>query len=476
MSAPSPPLSSSEPAIAPFSRRIPLIVAAAFFMETLDSTIVTTALPAIAKSFNATTLSLSLSISAYLVALAVFVPTAGWASDRFGARRLFAGAIALFTLSSLLCALSPNLWSFIAARTLQGVAAAFMSPVGRLVVLRSTPKQRLIEAIGLITWPGLIGPVLGPPLGGLISTYASWHWIFLINIPLGIAGVWMVLRHVPDEVTGRRTPFDVRGFGLTALALAALVHGLALLGEAQGAASTALVWLTAACMSGALAIRHALRHPTPMLDLRAARVPTFAISMLTAGMMARIAISATPFLLPLMFQIGFGLDAFRAGLMLLVYMGGNLAMKSATTPVLRRFGFRRVLTLNGLLCAAAMAACGLLTPGLSLAVIYPVLFIAGMSRSMHFTTVSSLAFADIAADQRAGASTISAMAQQVAATLGVAFAVLALAFFQNLRGASALSLADFQRALLAGAALMALAALYSLRLAPDAGIEVSGKG
>lgn len=444
-------------------------------METLDSTIVTTALPAIAKSFDTSTLSLSLSISAYLVALAVFVPTAGWASDRFGARKLFAGAIALFTLSSLLCALSPNLWSFIAARMLQGVAAAFMSPVGRLVVLRNTPKQRLIESLGLITWPGLIGPVLGPPLGGLISTYASWHWIFLINIPLGIAGVWLVLRHVPGEVVAQRKPFDLRGFLLTAVALAALVHGLALLGEVQGEARTAVLWLAAAVVSGVLAIRHAMRHPTPMLDLSAARVPTFAISMLSAGMMARIAISATPFLLPLMFQIGFGLDAFRAGLMLLVYMGGNLAMKSATTPVLRRFGFRRVLTINGLLCAAAMAACGLLTPGLSLAIIYPVLFIAGMSRSMHFTTVATLAFADIAADQRAGASTISAMAQQVAATLGVAFAALALALFQKLRGASALSLADFQHALLAGAALMALAALLSLRLAPDAGSEVSGK-
>ncbi len=444
-------------------------------METLDSTIVTTALPAIAKSFEATTLSLSLSISAYLVALAVFVPTAGWASDRFGARRLFAGAIALFTLSSLLCALSPNLWSFIAARTLQGVAAAFMSPVGRLVVLRSTPKQRLIQAISLITWPGLVGPVLGPPLGGLITTYASWHWIFLINIPLGMVGTWLVLRHVKNEAAPRRTPFDLRGFGLTAVALAGLVHGLGLLGETRGDATVAVVWLAVAAVSGVLAIRHALKHPTPMLDLRAARVPTFAISMLTAGMLARIAISATPFLLPLMFQIGFGLDAFQAGLMLLVYMGGNLVMKSATTPVLRHFGFRRVLTVNGLLCAVAMAACGLLTPDMSLAIIYPVLFIAGMSRSMHFTTVSALTFADIPPDQRAGASTISAMAQQVAATLGVAFAALALALGQNLRGSSVLSLGDFQHALLAGAGLMALAAVWALRLAGDAGSEVSGK-
>jgi EmrB/QacA subfamily drug resistance transporter len=459
---------------AAFSRRIPLIVAAALFMETLDSTIVTTALPAIAGSFHTRTLDLSLSISAYLVALAVFVPTAGWASDRFGARRLFASAIALFTLSSLLCALSPNLWSFIAARTLQGTAAAFMSPVGRLVVLRSTPKARLIEALGLITWPGLIGPVLGPPLGGLIATYASWHWIFLVNIPLGLAGCWLVLRFVPNT-TGTRTPFDGYGFACTAVALAGLVHGLALLGEVQGAAQGASIWLGVAAVAGVLALRHALRHPTPMLDLRAARVPSFAISTLTTGMLARIAINATPFLLPLMFQIGFGLDAFQAGLMLLVYMGGNLVMKSATTPVLRRFGFKRVLTVNGALCAASMAACGLLAPGQPMALVYPVLFIAGMTRSMHFTTVATLAFADIHADQRAGASTLSAMSQQVAATLGVAFAALALSSFQQLRGAASRGLADFQHAQLAGAALMAVAAAWSLRLAPNAGSEVSGK-
>ena len=458
-----------------FSRRIPLMVAAAFFMETLDSTIVTTSLPAIARSFQTTPLSLSISITAYLVALAVFVPAAGWASDRFGSRKLFASAIGLFTLASLLCALSPTLWTFVAARTLQGVAAAFMSPVGRLVVLRSAPKQRLLEAISMITWPGLIGPVLGPPLGGWITTYASWHWIFLVNIPIGIAGVLLVLRHVPVEAAPPRRPFDALGFGLTALALAGLVHALSLFGERHGEVMTAGAWLAVAGVAGVLAIRHAQKHATPMLDLRAVRVPTFAISVLTAGLAARIAIHATPFLLPLMFQIGFGLNAFHAGVMLLVYMGGNLAMKSATTPVLRRFGFRQVLTVNGAFCAVSMAACAWLSPGLSLFVIGPVLFVAGMTRSMHFTTVSSLAFADISAEQRAGASTFSAMTQQIAATLGVAFAALALSLFQNLRGGATLALADFQHALLAGAGLMGLAAAWGLRLAPDAGKEVSGK-
>ena len=197
------PVAHPAPTEVAFSRRIPLIVAAAFFMETLDSTIVITALPAIATGFDTSTLSLSSSITAYLVALAVFVPTAGWVSDRFGARNVFAAAIGLFTLASLLCAISPDLWSFVAARALQGIAAAFMSPVGRLVVLRSVPRQRIIEAIAMITWPGLIGPVLGPPLGGWIATYASWQWIFLINLPVGVAGVLLVLRHVPNETKPR---------------------------------------------------------------------------------------------------------------------------------------------------------------------------------------------------------------------------------------------------------------------------------
>ena len=263
---------------------------------------------------------------------------------------------------------------------------------------------------------------------------------------------------------------------LTALALAGLVHGLSLFGERQSETWIALSWLAVAGISGVLAVRHARKYPTPMLDLRAMRVPTFAMSVLTTGMVARISISATPFLLPLMFQIGFGLDALQAGLMLLVYMVGNLAMKSGTTVVLRRFGFRQVLIINGGLCAASMVACALLSPSLSLWVIYPVLFIAGMTRSMHFTTVSSLTFADIVADERAGASTLSAMTQQTATTLGVAFAALALALFRDLRGGSTLALSDFQYALLTGAALMAVAAVWALRLPPDAGAEVSGKG
>lgn len=455
------------------SRRVPTIVAAAFFMETLDASIIVTALPSIAHSFGATTLALSLGISAYLVAVAVLVPAAGWVSERWGARNVFAAAVGLFTLASLLCGLSPNLGAFIAARALQGAAAAFMSPVGRLVVLRTTPRHRLIEALGMIVWPALIGPVVGPPLGGLISTYASWRWIFFINLPVGAIGLWLVLRYIPQPAAGARRPFDGIGFTLTGLALVALIEGLSLLAEARGSALAGGALALAGVVLGALALRHARRHPHPLLELEAARDATFVISTLSAGLVSRIAIQATPFLLPLMFQIGFGRNAFEAGLMLLIYMAGNLSMKVATTAALRRWGFRRVIVVNGLLSAAFIAGCGLIAPGWPPLLAGAVLFAAGLTRSMQFTATNTLAFAEIPPSARAGATTLAAMASQVGAALAVAYAALALAASRDLRGGGGLALIDFRVALVSSGALMALAALWSLRLHRDAGAEAS---
>jgi EmrB/QacA subfamily drug resistance transporter len=459
---------------ATFSRHIALIVACSFFMEALDGSIVTTALPAIAHSFGRPTLSLTAGVSAYLVALAAFVPTAGWGGDRFGARNLFATAVAVFTLASLLCGLSQSPTMFIAARVLQGTAAAFMSPVGRLVVLRETPKRYIIEAIGLITWPGLIAPVIGPPLAGFLTTYASWRWIFLLNIPLGIVGVALIVRMVPRYAADTPKPFDVWGFILTATALALLVHGLTIVGDSGWAVGGAFIG--AGLISGLGALRHARRHPTPMLDLRSASVPSFAVSILSAGMLARIAINATPFLLPLMFQIGFGLAPFQAGMMLLVYMLGNLGMKSITTATLRRFGFRPVLLVNGALCALSIAACGLLTPDMARPTMYAILLIAGMTRSMNFTSTNTLAFADIAPAERAGASTLAAVCNQLGSTLGVAVAALMLAVSQQWRGVRAPALVDFHGALWVSGLIMAAGTLWTLRLPPDAGAEVSRRG
>ena len=442
-------------------------------METLDSTIITTALPAIAQSLGESTLQLTASVTVYLVAMTVFVPTAGWASERFGARNVFAAAVAVFTLASLLCGASPTYWTFLGSRLLQGTAAAFMSPVGRLIVLREAPKHHIIRAIGLIVWPGLIGPVVGPPLGGFIATYATWRWIFFINVPIGLLGVWLVLRFVPRHARTERVRFDRLGFLLCAVALATLIYGLSLFAEGEARWPLGGVFVAAGVLCGIAAVAHARRHPAPLLDLAATAIPTFSLSTLTAGLAARVAISMTPYLLPLMFQIGFGLSPFEAGLMLLVYMAGNLSMKSMTTPILHRFGFRDVIRVNGTLCALSIFACGLLSPATAKPFVYALLFVAGMTRSMNFTSMSTLAFADVPSELRAGATTLAAMLQQAGSAFGVAAAALALGASQAARAGTELTAGDFRNALFVAGALMALATLWSLRLSADAGAELA---
>ena len=455
--------------------QIALLVAAAFFMENLDGTVIATALPQMARSFAMSAVDLNLGMTAYMLTLAVFIPASGWIADRFGARSVFGGAILGFTVASVLCALSSGLWSFTLARILQGVAGAMMVPVGRLVVVRATEKRDLMRMIGIIVWPGLVAPVLGPPLGGFITTYASWRWIFLLNVPLGLAGIVFAYILIRNERGLDERPFDWLGFGLGGGACVSFMYGIELLGRQDAAWGGIGGCIGVAAVLGILAWRHARRHAHPLVDLHALQIPSFAVAV-WGGSLFRIAISTAPFLLPLLFQVGFGMDAFHSGLLVLALFAGNLTMKTVTNPVLRRFGFRATLIGNGLVVVLAAAACAFFTPATPWPAIAAVLFVNGLCRSMQFTSLTTLSLAEVPASRVSGASTLSSMVQQMTMGMGIAFGALALriAAFVEGNATGTPTVMDFRIAFGLVAAL-ALAALFDVRrLAPDAGAEVSG--
>jgi EmrB/QacA subfamily drug resistance transporter len=455
---------------------IALLVAGAFFMENLDGTVIATAMPQMARSFGASPVDLNIGMTAYLLALAVFIPMSGWLADRFGARPVFASAIGLFTASSVLCGLSNGLWAFTAARILQGLGGAMMVPVGRLVVLRTTAKEDLLRSIAYITWPGLAAPILGPPVGGFITTYASWRWIFLLNVPLGFLGVVLALWLIPSSRSSQKRPFDWIGFMLTSAACVTLMSGLDLIGRHQINWLTTGLLLVCSLAIAAFAVSHVRRHPHPLIDLSSLRVPTFAVT-IWGGSLFRIAIGATPFLLPLMFQTGFGMNAFTSGLLVLAVFAGNLLMKPATTPVLRRFGFRTVLIANGLLAAVTILACALFTSSTPKAIIVAVLFAGGLFRSMQFTSLNTLGFADIHRSHLSDASTLSSMVQQMTIGMGIAVGaiVLRLAGALHSTNANLLAADDFRIAFLLVGVIALVSVIDSFSLPSNAGAEVSGR-
>ncbi|MER9348730.1 DHA2 family efflux MFS transporter permease subunit [Mesorhizobium sp. M0227] len=462
------------PETATNARRVALIVAIAFFMQLLDSTIISTSLPQMGASFGVSPVAMSIGITVYMLTMAVFVPLSGWLADRFGARNIFLLAIVLFTLASLACGLSQTLTQFVAARVVQGLGSALMTPVGRILVLRNASKSELLNATALITWPALFAPVVGPVLGGFITTYLSWHWNFFINIPLGVIGLSLVARFIPGDREADPKPLDWPGFFLTSAGLALLLYGLERIAHPEdGVLPTALL-IVAGIVIGWLAVRHLRRAPHPLLDLSSFKVLTFAISTLAAGTIFRVAINATPFLLPLLFQVGFGLSPVDAGLMILAYFLGNLGMKTVTTPTLRRFGFRSVMVVNGIIASVSIMACGAVSPQTPQALVVALMLIAGLTRSMQFTALNTLAFADIDAAQRSSAATLSSMLQQVAMLFGVAVAAAILNLSQIVRDRPALDLVGFRIAFLAIGAIGLVAALRFLVLPPSAGAEVSG--
>lgn len=338
-----------------------LLVAGAFFMEFLDGTVIATALPDMAKDFGVTAVDLNIGISAYLITLAVLIPASGWIADRFGARKIFTLALAIFTLASVFCGLSTHVDVFVAMRILQGIGGALMVPVGRLAVLRTTPKHQLIKAIATLTWPALVAPIIGPPLGGFITRYASWHWIFFINVPLGLIAIALSLRIISNIREDERRPFDLPGFLATSVAMISLVAAMELLGERQplGWHTLALLALGLGCML--FSLRHFRRTAWPMVRLDALQIPTFRVTMY-GGSLFRASISAVPFLLPLLFQVGFGMDPFHSGLLVLAVFVGNLTIKPLTTPLIRWLGFRRLLLINGALNVFSLLACAFFNP------------------------------------------------------------------------------------------------------------------
>jgi EmrB/QacA subfamily drug resistance transporter len=443
-------------------------------MEQLDGTVISTALPQMAHSFGDDPVRLSIGMTAYLLTLAVFIPISGWVADRYGFRSVFGAAIAVFTVASVLCGISQNVWEFVAARVLQGIGGAMMVPVGRLIVLRTTEKKDLLRSMTFITWPGLVAPVLGPPIGGFITTYLSWRWIFLLNVPIGAAGIVLVILYIANQRATERRALDAGGFLLSAVALASLVYVLDLVGRQQVAWGEVAVLALLGATTGTLAVRHAKRHPHPLLDLAPLAIPTFAAAGVWGGSLMRVALSAVPFLLPLLFQVGLGLSAFGSGMLLLAFAAGNLGMKTITTAILRRWGFRSVLIVNGILAAVAMFGCAALSVRTPVVLTVLVLLMAGLTRSMQFTSLTSLQFVDVPPAAMSGASTFSSMLQQLSWAMGIAVGALALKVAAFVHGGGGTSVADFRIAFCAISVLMLGAIGYVVGLPADAGAEVSG--
>jgi EmrB/QacA subfamily drug resistance transporter len=441
-----------------------LLVAVVFFMENLDATVITTSLPAMARDFGVAPAHLSIGISAYLIALTVFIPVSGWAADRFGTRRIFGAAIVVFTGASLLCAASHGLWSFTAARFLQGLGGAMMVPVGRLAVLRETPKDEIVRAIATLTWPALVAPILGPFVGGWISTHLSWHWIFLLNAPLGLVAFAAALVLIRGKPTSR-PPFDVKGFVLSGAGFGLFVSGFEAASRSDVPRTLALGMVAVGVVLLLATAAYLRRTSAPLFGLSPLAIATFRVTAI-GGSLFRIAIGTAPFLLPLMFQVGFGWTAVEAGVLLLWLFAGNLAMKPATTWVMRRFGFRKVLIGNGLLVAIGFAACALLDQATPYWLVSAVLFMTGMTRSMQFTALNTIGYADVPPAQMRDATTLFSVLQQMSAGMGIAIGALALSTAELVHGsaAGAPRPEDFHLALwiVAGLALVAIVDSFGL--------------
>jgi len=453
---------------------VTLIVAVALFMETMDSTIIATSLPAIAADLGEDPIALKLALTSYLLSLAVFIPVSGWMADRFGARTVFRAAIVVFTLGSAACGFAQGLGDFVLFRIIQGMGGAMMVPVGRLVILRSVPKAELISALAWLTVPALMGPVIGPPLGGFISTVFDWRWIFWINIPIGLLGIYLATRFVENFREEEVPPLDVKGFFLSGIGLGGLAFGFTVMGQPLFSAPVVAAMLAAGAVALTLYVRHALRVPAPLLDLRLLKIDTFFASV-AGGFLFRLGIGAAPFLLPLYFQLGFGMTALQSGLLTFATAVGAIAMKTTAAPIIRRIGFKQILVWNAVLTAGFTAASALFTEATPAAVILAVLLVGGFFKSLQFTAINSIAYADIEEKDMSKATSFASVAQQLSMSAGVATGALVLEIERMGRETHQVVASDFPPAFLIVGALAALSALVFMRLPKHAGSSLSRK-
>jgi EmrB/QacA subfamily drug resistance transporter len=453
---------------------VPMIIGAAMLMQTLDSTVIINALPTMARALHENPIVLDQAITTYLLSIAVFLPISAWAADRFGAKRLFRTAIVGFALSSLLCGLAQNLPMLVMARILQGMAGAMIVPVGRLVLLRTVPKSELVQAMSWLTIPAVLGPVIGPPIGGFIVTNFSWRWIFFINLPIGALGVVLTSLYMPEVREALSDRLDLRGFLLSGCGLAGLVYGFDNLGRGMlpGWAVAALLGGGALCCL--LYAVHARREPRPILDLSLLRIPTFLVATV-GGTFARLIIGATPFLLALLLQIGFGLSALASGLLTFVGAVGALVMKTTARPIIDFFGFKTVLIGNSMVIAVSTACYALFRQDSPHWVLLLVLLVSGFFRSLQFTALNSMAFADVPSPQMSRASSLSAVFQQLAQSIGIGIAALLVHYTMVWRGSQLVDAGNIAPAFIVVAILSLISLAFFIPLSKHAGAELSGR-
>lgn len=443
-------------------------------MEQMDSTVIATSLPAIAADIGAEPISLKLALTAYFVALAIFIPLSGWMADRFGARRIFRIAIVVFVLGSIACAFSYSLETFVASRFLQGIGSSMMTPVARLVLIRSTPRNELVAAMAWLTIPALIGPITGPPLGGFLTTYLSWHWIFWINVPIGIAGIVLVTIFLPKIEARNPRPIDFPGFVLAGIAFAGIIFGLSVISLPAIPTTAGYVSVVIGIISGLFYYRHTKRTKFPLLDPSLFRHQLFR-SAIVGGSLFRVGIGAFPFLLPLMLQLTFGLSPFESGMITFVAAIGAIASKFVAERIYAAIGFPRVLMLTAATGCLFLAVNGFFFPSTPQIYLYLALLVGGVVRSIFFTGVNALGYADIEEHEASQATAITAVSQQLSIAFGVALAGGVLELSSSFSGGT-LGLGDFHLAWFIVSGVALTSALPFLRLPPDAGSFVSGHG